>query len=181
MLMVPMGTLVAGVCHGEGGEPQLLRPVQLAEAVLSKAHHVPEGAAGQGVADGPFTSLCFSLAPLGLCSPSTTHVGLVFYSHGLFDGRRHGAGMSSAIPAAVIIPTASTGNATRAVTEQWIRKTPLSYMELLGPLTPGSPFTASPDLESGPARVWGDGSVGVLVSVFVYLRYAPPTGKRKLC
>lgn len=99
--------------------------------------------------------------PLGLCSPATTHVGLVFYSHGLFDGRRHGAGMSSAIPAAVIIPTASTGNATRAVTGQWIRKTPLSYMELLGPLTPGSPFTASPDLESGPAGVWGDGSVGV--------------------
>lgn len=124
--------------------------------------------------------LSVSLSHLWVSAPHQLRM-LGFYSHGLFDGRRHGAGMSSATPAAVIIPTASTGNATRAVTEQRIRKTPLSYMELLGPLTPGSPFTASPDLESGPARVWGDGSVGVLVSVFFYLRYAPPTGKRKLC
>lgn len=34
VLMVHMGTLVAGVLYGEGGEPQLFRPVQLGEAVF---------------------------------------------------------------------------------------------------------------------------------------------------
>lgn len=53
MLVVLMDTLVAGVCHGEGGEPQLLCPVQSGEAVLPEAHQVPEGAVGQWVADRP--------------------------------------------------------------------------------------------------------------------------------
>lgn len=64
--MVLMGTLVAGVCHGEGGEPQLFCPVQLGEAVLTKAYYIPEGAVGQFVADGlPLTSVCISLSASG--------------------------------------------------------------------------------------------------------------------
>ena len=81
MLVVLMDTLVAGVCHGEGGEPQLLCPVQSGEAVLPKAHQVPEGAVGQWVADRPpLTCLCLYLSlAIGFCTPSSMHVGLVFY------------------------------------------------------------------------------------------------------
>lgn len=75
MLVVLMDTLVAGVCHGEGGEPQLLCPVQSGEAVLPKAHQVPEGAVGPWVADRPpLASLI-----IGFCTPSPVHVRLVFY------------------------------------------------------------------------------------------------------
>ena len=81
MLVVLMDTLVAGVCHGEGGEPQLLCPVQSGEAVLPKAHQVPEGAVGQWVADRPpVTCRCLYLSlAIGFCTPSSMHVGLVFY------------------------------------------------------------------------------------------------------
>lgn len=40
MLMVLIGTMVAGVCYGEGGESQLFRQIQLGETVFPKAHHV---------------------------------------------------------------------------------------------------------------------------------------------
>lgn len=46
MLMVLIGTMVAGVCYGEGGESQLFRQIQLGETVFPKAHHVPEGVVG---------------------------------------------------------------------------------------------------------------------------------------
>lgn len=91
MLMVLMDILVAGVCHGEGGEPQLFCPVQSGEAVLPKAHQVPEGAVGQWVADRPpLTSLCLYLfLIIGFCTPSPMHRS---FSLLLFHSRGHGAG-----------------------------------------------------------------------------------------
>lgn len=47
MLMILIGTLVAGVCYGEGGVSKLFCPVHLGEAVFPKAHHVPGGMVGQ--------------------------------------------------------------------------------------------------------------------------------------
>lgn len=41
--MVMLGSLVAGVGHGEAAAPYLLCPVQPAEAVLPQAHPVPAG------------------------------------------------------------------------------------------------------------------------------------------
>ena len=44
--MAVLGSLVTGVGHGEATSPNLLRPVQPAEAMLPQAHPVPAG--GQG-------------------------------------------------------------------------------------------------------------------------------------
>jgi hypothetical protein len=74
MLVVPQRALVAGVSRGEGAKPDLLCPVQPAEAMLPEANPVPAGsgrrsAGGRRVASSkspflsvlPSTSLWLSL------------------------------------------------------------------------------------------------------------------------
>lgn len=97
MVVALQGSLVAGVGHGDAAAPDLLCPIQLAEAVFTQAHPVPaEGRGGSaGSAPSPGSSRLSAL----LCTPRLPSCSLI-RKLSLSLSRPLSSGISASISAA---------------------------------------------------------------------------------